>query len=227
MHTIGVFDSGIGGLSVAHAIERALPDDTVIWMSDAAHAPYGNKAPSELRQLAMPILQALVARGCEVIVVACNTVTTNLMAELRQQIDVPLIGIEPMIKPAAALTKSGVIAVCATPATLASRRYAWLKRTYAAGVRVLEPDCSGWAAMIERNDVHEDVIAREIKAACAAGADVIVLGCTHYHWIEQSITRLAAGRAAVLQPEAAIVKRLKQVLAENQSPRVGDAGRLS
>ena len=213
MRKIGVFDSGIGGLSVAKAVEHALPDDEVIWLSDREHLPYGDKTAAQLLGFMLPILQEMVKRGCDVIVIACNTATTLLINELRQCINVPLVGIEPMVKPAAEQTKTGIIAVCATPATLASARYAWLKHMYAPNVRVLEPDCAGWARMVEQSKVNEQLIAQQIDDACAHGADVIVLGCTHYHWIERSIVRIAAGRAKILQPEAAVVRQVKRVLA--------------
>lgn len=212
MRTIGVFDSGIGGLSVARAIEKARPDDRIIYVNDKAHVPYGDKSPEQLLGFVVPILQGLVDQGCEVIVIACNTVTTTLITELRQRLSVPLIGIEPMVKPAAEATRTGVIAVCATPATLKSKRYAWLKQTYAHDVTVLEPDCATWAYMIEHNQINEQLIAQHIESLCIEGADQIVLGCTHYHWIEGVVTRLAADRAAVLQPEQAIVNRLQAVL---------------
>lgn len=213
MRKIGVFDSGIGGLSVAKAIEQALPGDEVIWLSDREHLPYGDKTAVQLLGFVLPMLRKLEDRGCDVIVVACNTATTLLIDELRQRSNVPLIGIEPMVKPAAEQTKTGIIAVCATPATLASARYAWLKQTYAPNVTVLEPECSGWARMVERSEVNEQLIEQQINDVCAHGADVIVLGCTHYHWIERSIARIAAGRASVLQPESAVVRQLKGVLA--------------
>lgn len=212
---IGVFDSGIGGLSVARAIEKALPDVEVIYASDREHMPYGDKPPAQVRAFVLPILENLVAQGCEAIVIACNTVTTHHIQALRQRIDVPFIGIEPMIKPATVATKTGVIAVCATPATLASERYAWLKQTYAQGVRVLEPDCSHWAYMIEHDQVNEAQIAEQINALCDHGADVIVLGCTHYHWIEELIRRIARDRAVVIQPEQPVIARLKAVLGKN------------
>lgn len=215
MHKIGVFDSGMGGLSVAQAIKRALPNDIVIFENDHEHMPYGDKQPSELLALAVPILRGLVDAGCEVIVVACNTLTTTLITELRARITVPLIGMEPMVKPAAERTKTGVIAVCATPGTLASKRYAWLKQSYAQGVQVLEPDCSRWASMIEHNQVNEQVIEQQINAACDQGADVIVLGCTHYHWIADKIRAMAAARAVVIQPEEPVIARLKQLLSAN------------
>jgi len=212
MSTVGVFDSGIGGLSVVKAIEKALPDAEVIWISDHKHVPYGDKTPEEVRGFVVPILENMVQRGCEVIVIACNSVTTTLINELREILPVPLVGIEPMVKPAAAQTKSGVIAVCATPMTLGSKRYAWLKETYAKGIEVLEPDCSEWAYMIEHGAIEERLVEDEIQEVCDKGADVIVLGCTHYHWVERMIKRLVAGRAIVLQPETAVVAQLERVL---------------
>lgn len=209
---IGVFDSGIGGRSVAQAIQRALPEATVVFRDDHQHMPYGDKPPAQVLELVTPILQQLASEGCQAIVIACNTVTTTRITELRQRIAVPLIGIEPMIKPAAARTKTGVIAVCATPATLASARYHWLKQTYAQGVRVLEPDCRNWAYMIEHNTVNEQQIAAQLNAACDEGADVIVLGCTHYHWIEELAQRIARDRAVVIQPEQPVIAQLKRVL---------------
>lgn len=212
MTNIGVFDSGKGGLSVANAIQKALPDDTVIFVNDHDHMPYGDKQPAEVLSLVLPILQRLVEQGCSVIVIACNTVTTTLIDDLRERIPVPLIGIEPMVKPAAARSNSGVIAVCATPSTLASKRYAWLKNAYAAGITVLEPDCSRWASMIENNQVNQDSLRAQINDLCDQGADVIVLGCTHYHWIEDTIQEIAAQRAVVVQPEQPVIGQLKRVL---------------
>ncbi len=209
---IGVFDSGVGGLSVVNAINKLLPGYQVIFKNDAEHIPYGNRSADEIYAFTKPILDSLVADGCKVIVVACNTVTTNLISRLREELPIPLIGMEPMIKPAAAATKTGVIAVCATPRTLASDRYKWLKEQFAQGVRVLEPDCSDWTAMIESNRVDRENIAKIIEDSCEAGADQIVLGCTHYHWIEKLIKELARGRAAVIQPEEAVVAQLKRVL---------------
>jgi len=209
---IGVFDSGIGGLSVARAIEKTLPEHEVIFVNDKEHVPYGTKQPEELLQLVGPILQSLVAQGCQVIVVACNTVSTTIIGELRQQFSIPLISMEPMVKPAAEQTKTGVVAICATPTTLASKRYVWLKQTYAPSVTVIEPDCRDWALMIETNHIDRQKIHDAINTACEQKADVIVLGCTHYHWIEDIIRQEVAGRATVLQPEQPVIDQLKRVL---------------
>lgn len=209
---IGVFDSGIGGLSVASAIEKALPEHQIIFRNDTEHLPYGTKAPSEILGYVIPILESIVAEGCRVIVIACNTVSTNLIDQLRERLDVPLVAMEPMVKPAAKLTKSKIIAVCATPTTLDSNRYKHLKDTYATGIKVIEPDCSDWSLRIEANDLNRRQIHQEIDDACRAGADVIVLGCTHYHWIEDIILEEADGRAKVIQPEGPVVEQLKRVL---------------
>lgn len=213
MATIGVFDSGVGGLSVVKAVEKALPDETVVYREDRENIPYGSKSKAELATLVTPIITEM-AKACDVIVVACNTVSTVLIADLRDAVDVPLIAMEPMVKPAAEQTKSGIIAVCATPATLASERYAWLVATYAKGLTVLEPDCSTWSYMIENNAVNEEIIKEQIEGVCNEGADVIVLGCTHYHWIEEQIQEIAAGRAEVIQPEQPVISQLRRVLVQ-------------
>jgi len=213
---IGVFDSGIGGRSVANTIRKALPEHEVLYAQDKENVPYGLKSPEVLFKLVLPILEDLVDKGCDIIVIACNTVTTTLIEDLRTVLPVPLVGIEPMVKPAASLTKSKIITVCATPTTLGSARYKELKDTYAQGLEVLEPDCSRWADMIEKDAIDQALIKDVVEESIQRGSDVIVMGCTHYHWIEKIVERIARDRAIVLQPEGAIVERLKQVLAQLQ-----------
>jgi glutamate racemase len=210
---IGVFDSGIGGLSVAKAIETGLSDAQVVFVHDTPdHFPYATKTPDEIYGYILPIFQDLADQACDVIVVACNTVSTTLITRLRGAFSLPLVAIEPMVKPAAQLTKTGVVAVCATPTTLASPRYAWLKATYGQACTFLEPDCADWSSLIEHDEMNEARIRAAIEPALAADADVIVLGCTHYHWIEDKITQLVDGKAQVLQPETAIVRQVRRVL---------------
>ncbi|MBX4201809.1 glutamate racemase [Candidatus Saccharibacteria bacterium] len=209
---IGVFDSGVGGLSVVHAIQKELPHLNIVLKEDAVHLPYGNRTIEEIYGFVKPIFQKFVDEGCEVIVVACNTVTTNLIVRLRQEFPLPMVGVEPMVKPAAANTKTDVIAVCATPRTLQSDRYAWLKNKYAKNIDVLEPDCSDWALMIEKNSLDREKVAKTIEDLIKQNTDQIVLGCTHYHWIEQIIKEIARGRAEVIQPEQATIAQLKRVL---------------
>jgi glutamate racemase len=210
---IGVFDSGIGGLSVVRAIQRELPKAEIIFLTDEKHFPYATKSPSVIWRGIVPIFQEFVDLQVDVVVVACNTVSTTLSDKLRAQFpSTTFVMMDPMMKPAAGLTKSGIIAVCATPTTLRSKRYASLKQEYTSGVQVLEPDCSDWSYLIENKQMYEIRIRHEIEPLLKAGTDVIVLACTHYHWIEKEIQRLARGRALVLQPEQAIIQQLKRVL---------------
>ena len=211
---IGVFDSGIGGLSVVRAIERDLPEHQVIFKNDSQHVPYGTRQPAEILKFITPIFKSFINDGCDTIVVACNTVSTTLITELRVQFSLPLIAMEPMVKPAAQLTTSKVIAVCATPTTLASARYADLKQQYTEHIDVIEPDCADWSSLIENNQLNRTKIAEVLEPALIAGADIIVLGCTHYHWIEKDIAELVQGRATVLQPEEAVINQLKRVLTQ-------------
>lgn len=214
MTVIGVFDSGTGGLSVANAVKAAFPGITVRYVNDREHLPYGIKTKHELLALSLPLLKRMQDEGCNVIVVACNSLTTNVITELRANLHVPLVAIEPMVKPAAAMTRTGVIAVCATPATLASPRYNQLKLEYTQGVKVIEPDCSNWAMLIENKSFDRRQIVDMVNEVVGQGADVIVLGCTHYHWIEEDIKREADNKAQVIQPEQAIIRRLQQTLGQ-------------
>lgn len=209
---IGVFDSGVGALSVINAIKKQMPELEIVYKDDKTHVPYGTRSIEEVHSFVKPIFQEFIDEGCQVIVVACNTVTTNLISQLRQEFSVPMVGMEPAVKPAAEATKTGVIAVCATPRTLSSDRYQWLKSEYAKGVKVLEPDCSDWALMVENNRVEREKVAKTINKICQEDADQIVLGCTHYHWIEQLIRDSASGRAEVIQPEQPVITQLKKVL---------------
>lgn len=210
---IGVFDSGVGGLSVANAIEDEFPDIEVLYRQDKQNLPYGTKTPDELMKFVYPILRLMEAQGCDSIVLACNTVSTTLIDRLRKALRVDLIGVEPMVEEASQLTKSNIIAVCATPTTLESDRYKELNHLYASEIVVLEPDCSEWANMIENDQIDREIIKNHITNVCEQGADVIVLGCTHYHWIERDI-RLEAEKfnAKVIQPENKILDTVRQVL---------------
>lgn len=212
MAKIGVFDSGVGGQSVATAIGLALPDDDVIFVHDHENVPYGTKTADELFELSLPKLRELAENGSEVIVIACNSVSTTILDRLKSEINVPLIGVEPMVGEAARQSKNKVVAVCATPLTLASERYRRLRLEHANPIALIEPDCSEWAYMIEQDMVDRARVSHTIEDAIEQGADVIVLGCTHYHWIESLIKSIAGNRAVVLQPEQTIIGQVKQVL---------------
>jgi glutamate racemase len=204
----------MGGRSVANAIEQALPQHEVIFSHDVEHMPYGDRDPVALLQLAAPHFEWLVEQGCSTIVVACNTVSTTIIEQLRALFDVPIIGVEPLLKLAAEITENDIITVCATPTTLASERYKILKETYAKDITVLEPDCSAWARLIEHDAIDEAHIRDTITEGLAQGSDVIVLGCTHYHWIEEQILSVANHTVTIVQPEPLVIEELKQVLAQ-------------
>jgi glutamate racemase len=210
---IGVFDSGIGGEAVAANLRHEFPHADIMTVSDREHVPYGNRSTDEIIELTDAAIKPLFQSGCDVIVLACNTATAAAIETLRERYPTqPFIGLEPMIKPAAALTKTGTIAVFATPATLASQRYLEAKREHASSVTILEPDCSDWAALIEADDMNREKIEDVVNDCLVSGADVIVLGCTHYHWIKHEIVETAGVQAAVLEPSEAIARRVRELL---------------
>lgn len=210
---IGIFDSGIGGEAIAKALRQDFPEASFQVVNDRAHLPYGEKSPKELIELTNRAIQPLLTSDCDVIVIACNSATTAAIGWLRKHYPTQLfIGIEPMIKPATELTKSGVITVCATPATLASESYARLIENYATNCTVLEPDCREWAQMIEENSMNEQHIADMVNEVKAKDTDVIVLGCTHYHWIKEEIVAHAGPDIVVLEPSKAIGRRIRSLL---------------
>lgn len=209
---LGIFDSGIGGEAVAAALKETFPQAEIITVNDRKHVPYGDRSASDVIALTDAAIQPLLG-SCDVIILACNTATALAIETLRQKYaNQKFIGIEPMIKTAAEMTRSNSIAVCATPATLSSKRYRNLVQNHASGLRLLEPDCSQWAFLIENNQINRSHIENQINSACDAGADVIVLGCTHYHWIKDLIISITAGRAQVIEPSEAIGRRVKQLL---------------
>lgn len=210
---LGVFDSGIGGEAVAAALQQTFPEAEILTVNDRANVPYGDKSPTEVIRLTDAAIRPLLAAQCDVIILACNTATTAAIKTLRERYpEQKFIGIEPMIKPAAALTATDIIAVCATPATLASERYRDLLVRYGVHLRVIEPDCSEWAYLIENNQLNHERIKAVIEPIIQEGADVLVLGCTHYHWIKDDIIALTQGRATVLEPSEAIGRRVAELL---------------
>jgi len=212
---LGIFDSGIGGQAVASALQKAFPNASILVINDRENIPYGSKSPVEIISLTETAIQPLLRHGCDIIVLACNSATAAAIETLRKRYPhQKFIGIEPMIKTAAALTKSGMIAVCATPATLSSERYHELIKKYGTHLEILEPDCSQWAYWIENNNLNRLHVKETVEDVCRRGADVIILGCTHYHWIKDFINKLAAGRARVIEPSEAIAQRVAILMAK-------------
>ena len=210
---IGVFDSGIGGEALAASIRNAFPHAQMLVIHDHDHMPYGERTQAEIQQLTNTAIRPLLEQQCDVIVIACNTATAVAIEWLREKYPSQrFIGLEPMVKPASRITKTGVIVVCATPTTLASERYARLKNDFGQGVTIIEPDCHDWARMIEDNDINESKITNMVQQAKKHNADVIVLACTHYHWIREQIEQSAGPTITVIDPAEAIVSRVGSLL---------------
>ncbi len=212
---IGIFDSGVGGRSFIEPIKVKFPESEIIYKEDKDNIPYGSKTPEELLQLTLPIFKLFELDKCDAVLVACNTVTTTIISQLRASISIPLVGVEPMIKPAVELSKVKHIAVCATPATLNSNRYKWLKEKYGKGIEIEEPNCSNWAYMIENNRTNELQLQKMVSDLRAKNVDVIVLGCTHYHWIEEELRLLSGQNIHVIQPIEPVLNQLERVLTDS------------
>lgn len=210
---IGIFDSGIGGKAIAVTLHKLLPSSEIISVDDHKNMPYGNRNTNEIIELTNNAIQPLIDARCDAIIIACNTATTTSISSLRLTYpNENFIGIEPMLKPASMLTKTKCIAVCATPSTLKSKRYIELKNIWASGITVIKPDCSNWAELIEKGQsemINIDSIMQSLKVN---NVDVIVLGCTHYHWIKQRIIDAAGKNVKVLEPSDAIAARIKTIM---------------
>lgn len=209
---IGIFDSGVGGQSFIDKIKIRFPKAEITYKEDKKNIPYGNKSSKELLNLTLPIFKEFELEKCDAVLVACNTVTTNIINKLRTKITIPLIGVEPMIKPASGMSQTNNIAVCATRATKSSLRYKYLKKTYASNLNVYEPNCDSWAYMIENNRQNELELHAMIQGMLSKKVDIIVLGCTHYHWIEEELQKLAKPSIKVIQPIDPVLKQLERVL---------------
>ena len=217
---IGIFDSGIGGLSVARAVRELLPDEQLIYVADSGHAPYGEKTDDYIYQRMQAITQHLIACGVKAIVVACNTATTAAIKELRAQYSLPIIGVEPGVKPAVLSSKTGVVGVLATPRTLLTPAFANLAERYAGQARILLQPCPHLVPMIERLELDCAALRKRvtgyIQPLLAGGADTLVLGCTHYNFIADVIADVAGPTVTIVRTETAVAKQLQQRLAQAQ-----------
>lgn len=210
---IGIFDSGIGGQAIAVTLSGLIPAAEIISTNDHDNMPYGNRHSNEIIKLTNNAIQPLINANCDAIIIACNTATTVAISALRLSYpNINFIGIEPMIKPAVMITKTKSIAVCATASTLNSHRYKYLKKTWAKNVEIIEPDCNDWAKFIENGQSDKINITSIIKTLAKHNVDVIVLGCTHYHWIKQRIIKAAGPNVTVLEPSDAIAARIKSLI---------------
>ena len=229
---IGLFDSGVGGLSIWRQVVHALPSESLLYVADQANVPYGNRSADEIQANSLGIADHLVAQGCKAIVVACNTASAVALEPLRQRFpQLPILGLEPAVKPAVQLTRSGVVGVMATPATFQGQLYRATVGRYATAVQVVEQVCVGLAELVEQGDLEgPDCDARlmgYLQPMLDAGADTIVLGCTHYPFVIESIRRLVGPAMAVLDPAPAVARHLADVLGQAGLLATDPAGALA
>jgi glutamate racemase len=241
---IGIFDSGIGGFSVLRELQALLPQQPLIYFADQAHVPYGRRAAAEVRTFSEQITRFLLRRQAKLIVVACNTASAAALTDLRQTFpDVPFVGMEPAVKPGAALTRNGKVGILATAGTFTSERYAHLTARFAQQIEVYEDPCPGLVEQIEAGQVDtpatRGLLKRCLAPMLAAGVDTVVLGCTHYPFVTAEIQKIVGPEVVVIDPAPAVARQAERVLAERglavntagpgsiQVYTSGDPGRLS
>lgn len=223
---IGIFDSGVGGLSVFREIRKLLPEESYIYYSDNAHCPYGEKTKEYITDRAREITRFLLEKGCRIIVIACNTATAAAIATLREEFPVRFIGMEPAVKPAVHLTETGVVGVLATAGTLKATKYIDTRAKWAKDVKIVEHIGEGFVELVEKGIIYgaeaENVVRKSLMPLLEAGADTIVLGCTHYPFLASTISLIGkeylSARGAedfhVIDPAPAVAKHLMEVMEE-------------
>ncbi len=217
---IGIFDSGIGGLTVARAIRQALPAERLLYFGDGVHVPYGPRPAGEVLAFSEGITRFLLERGCKLVVIACNTASAAALAPLRERMpQVPFVGMEPAVKPAAEHTRTGVVGVIATVATVQSAVFASVVERFAQGVEVIQQACPGLVKQIEDGAFDtpetEAMLRGWLGPMVDRGIDALVLGCTHYPLVRPLIERIVGPGVRVIDPAPAIARRVEQVLREH------------
>lgn len=228
-HPIAVFDSGLGGLTVLRALRARLPHEDYFYFADTRFLPYGDRPETFLRERGVAIAEALVRRGAKALVIACNTATAAAAEAIRAAVDLPIVALEPGVKPAALASRSGVIGVLATTRTLASERFQRLVGNHGGGTQVIAQPCPGLAEAIEREGPDSPAVAMLLDGFVAplavAGADVVVLGCTHYPWVVEAISRRLPAGVTLLDTGEAVARQLERLLLAGALQGGGD-GRL-
>jgi len=219
---IGVFDSGIGGLSILDEALDQLPEHDYIYLADSANAPYGEKSSEWIAARSLALCQYLAEEGCDAIVVACNTATAQAIAQIRSTIKLPIIGVEPGIKPAAMRSQNGIVGVLATEATLKSDKFNALLATLPSDCRFIKQAGAGLVPLIEAGNADSaetlDLLAKHLEPIQEAGADTIVLGCTHYPFLRKVIRKLLGDSITLIDTSDAVIKQLKRQLDLSTDP---------
>jgi len=209
---IGVFDSGVGGLSVLKHIRAALPQHDLLYVADSGHVPYGDKSQDYIRERSLALTQFLVNEGAAAVVIACNTATAAAAASLREHFTVPIVAMEPAVKPAVAATRSGVVGVLATVGTLESSRFAALLEQYAGEVEIVMQACPGLVEQVEAGELDSAatriLLERYTQPLIARGADTLVLGCTHYPFLKPLIAGIAGPDVRLIDTGEAVARQV-------------------
>jgi len=213
---IGVFDSGVGGLSVLRAIRTRLPREPLIYVADSGHAPYGDRDIAYIRERAIAIVGFLVAEGAKEVVVACNTATVVAIEALRAAFDVPIVALEPAIKPAVEATRSKVVGVLATTRTLESPAVTRLASRFGSAAHILLQPCPGLVEQVEHGAIDDPatttLLERHLAAPMAAGADQLVLGCTHYAFLRERIQAIVGPEVTLIDSADAVARQTERRL---------------
>jgi glutamate racemase len=218
---IGVFDSGVGGLSVLTAIRREMPNADLIYLADQARAPYGVKSLEQVAAIAGQVSRWLIDRGASTITIACNTASAAALHQLRAIHEgIPFVGMEPAVKPAALTTRSNVIGVLATAATFQGELFASVVQRHAEGIRVVTGACPRWVELVERGELIGSNVTQEVERCLQplleAGADTIVLGCTHFSFLTPTIEKIAGPQVAIVDPAPAVAKQVTRVASRRE-----------
>lgn len=214
---IGVYDSGVGGLSVLRAIRAQLPSENTIYFADQAKVPYGERPLEEVRQLAESVTRRLMQEGAKLIVIACNTASAAALKHLRAlHPDFPFVGMEPAVKPAAEQTLSGKVSVLATPSTFHGELYASVVERFARDVKVYQATCPGLVRQIEKGFLETPktrrILEEALKPMLLEGVDTLVMGCTHFPFVIPLIRKIAGEEVRVIDPAPAVARQVERVL---------------
>lgn len=218
---VGFFDSGLGGLCILEAFRRLCPNEETVYIADSRNCPYGNRSADEIRRISEENVAKLLKYDCKIIVVACNTATAAAIDTLRaNHPEISFVGIEPAVKPAALHSRSGVVGVLATVGTFSGRLYRETKRKFAKDVTVLAAVADEFVTLVERGETSgteaERIVRARIEPLLAAGADYLVLGCTHFPHLMNLIQKVVDGRAVVVEPSEAVARQALHLLKQHE-----------
>lgn len=227
---VGIFDSGVGGLSVLKEIREMLPHEDILYLADTANCPYGSKTREQIRRLASGIARFLISQGAKLIVVACNTASVASLAHLRAEFAIPFVGMVPAVKPAASSSRSRRVGVMATSATFQGEMFDDLVRKFASDVEIVRQVCPGLVQVVEKGQVDspetDQMLADYVRPLIEAQVDTIVLGCTHYVFLRRAVQNLVGPDVAVIDSGQAVARQVTRVLEDNALVNAkGDVGK--